>query len=279
MIDTTKFVVRARREMKHLRLRVAGPTKARHSTLHIVGCQRSGTTMFTEILDQDPRVRVFGELESLFDDRPRHQRLKDPTDVRRQLDRSGAALNVVKPLVESHRIGELLHIGRDAVAIWMFRHYRDVASSNLKRFGIRNGIDNLRPIVDDDPDDWRNAGLTAETREVVRGLFDEQMPPHDASALFWYCRNTLFFQQGLEVEPKVRLCQYEQLVIDPTTMMRATYDWIGLATRPERTSDLVHAKSVGKGRNEIGANVRTLCDSMWNHLIETDGERSLLAPS
>lgn len=279
MIDTAKLVTRGRRELKHLRLRIAPRPPADHPTLHIVGCQRSGTTMFTEILDRDPRVRVFGELESLFDGVPRHHRLRDPIDVRRQLGCSGAALNVVKPLVESHRVSELLHLGGDSVAIWMFRHYRDVASSNLKRFGIRNGIDNLRPIVEDDPDDWRNAGLSADTREIVRRHFDEHMPPHDASALFWYCRNTLFSAQALELDPKVRTCRYEQLVADPAAMVQATYAWVGLAAVTERISDLVHARSVGKGRDEIRPNVRTLCETMWDHLLNVDRERSLVAIS
>ncbi len=267
---------RARRELKHVRQRVAPTAPAAHPLLHIVGCQRSGTTMLTELLDRDARVRVFGELGSLFDERPRHHRLRDLDDVKRRLGRSGAALNVVKPLVESQRVRELLALDPDAIAIWMFRHYRDVAASNLRRFGVDNGVNNLRPIVDD-VRDWRNEGLTGSTRDLVRSLFREDMPPHDAAALFWYCRNTLWANQRLEGEARIRTLQYEQLVSDPDATIRPLYRWVGLDPPDRRTTDFVHARSIGKGRDQIGGKVRTLCDTMWEDLVTVDRSRSLLA--
>ena len=274
MTDLQKIVTRARREAKHARLRLRPVPPAAHPLLHIVGCQRSGTTMLTELLDRDPRIRVFGELGSLFDDRPRHHRLRDIDEVRHQLARSGAALNVVKPLVESHRCGDLLDLQPHALTIWMFRHYRDVAASNLKRFGVTNGVDNLRPIVQG-ADDWRNEGLTEATRAIVRDLFDEQMPPHDAAALFWYCRNTLWHNQSLDGEPRVRTCRYEQLVADPASMTNSLYRWVGLEPPSRSISEFVHTKSVGKGEEDITADVRTLCDTMWDDLLSIDERTSL----
>ena len=270
-----KVRTRLRRELKHLRLRVSPHSPADRPLLHIIGCQRSGTTMLTELLDRDARIRVFGELGELFDDVPRHHRLRDPDVVRRHLERSGAALNVVKPLVESHRCLELLDLQSGGVAVWMFRHYRDVAASNLRRFGVGNGIDNLRPIVEGRTD-WRNAGLADETRTLVASLFDEAMPPMDAAALFWYCRNTLWFEQDLAADDRVRTCRYEQLVSDPGTMTDALYRWVGLSPPPSDTTSFVHARSVGKGRDTIGPDVRRVCDAMWDRLVASDSERSLL---
>jgi hypothetical protein len=274
-LDRDKLVARARRELKHARLRIRPAEPARHQVLHIVGCQRSGTTMLTEIMDRDARVRVFGELETLFDTVPRHHRLLPDDEVRDRLAHSGAALNVVKPLVESHRVAELLTLGEGARALWMFRHYRDVASSNLRRFGIRNGIDNLRPIVHDDRDDWRNAGLTAETRELVRSHFDEDMAPHDAAALFWYCRNTLWFGQHLGELPDVRTCRYETLVDDPVDMLGHLYRWVGLTRPAASTAGAVHARSVGRGTEPIGDEITELCEEMWAALLDADRERSV----
>ena len=231
--------------------------------------------MLTELLDHDPRIRVFGELGELFDDIPRHHRLRDPDFVTRRLSRSGAGLNVVKPLVESHRCRELIDLQEGGVALWMFRHYRDVAASNLLRFGTSNGVDNLRPIVEGS-DDWRAAGLAAETRSLVSSLFDEEMPPLDAAALFWYCRNTLWFEADLASDDRVRTCQYEQLVTEPNVMIGALYNWVGLSAPSVSTGEFVHARSVGKGRDEIGDEIRSLCDAMWGRLLTCDAERSLL---
>jgi hypothetical protein len=275
MIPLDKITTRVWREAKHLRLRLSSVAPAPHPLLHIIGCQRSGTTMLTELLDHDRRIRVFGELGELFDDVPRSHRLRDPDFVRRRLSRSGAALNVVKPLVESHRCRELIDLQEGGLALWMFRHYRDVAASNLRRFGTSNGVDNLRPIVEDS-DDWRAAGLSAETRSLVSSLFDEEMPPLDAAALFWYCRNTLWFEADLASDDRVRMCQYEQLVAEPNVMTAALYDWVELAAPPASTAGFVHARSVGKGRDEIGDEIRSLCDAMWKRLLTSDAERSLL---
>lgn len=275
-VSVDKIRTRLRQRAKHLGLRISSAEPADRPLLHIIGCQRSGTTMLTELLDRDRRIRVFGELGELFDDVPRHHRLRDPDFVRRRLERSGAALNVVKPLVESHRCGELVDLEDGAVAIWMYRHYCDVAASNLRRFGIRNGIDNLRPIVEQ-RDDWRNAGLSDETRSLVASLFDEGMPPMDAAALFWYCRNSLWFEQDLAADDRVRTCQYEQLVTDPPAMTRALYRWVGLSLPSTITTAFVHAASVGKGRgDQIGSDVRSVCDVMWDRLVASDRERSLL---
>ncbi|MFT4867195.1 MAG: hypothetical protein ACI8RE_003396 [Ilumatobacter sp.] len=275
MIPLDKITTRLRREAKHLRLRVSAVDPAPHPLLHIIGCQRSGTTMLTELLDHDRRIRVFGELGELFDGVSQSHRLRDPDFVRRRLERSGAALNVVKPLVETHRCRELIDLQEGGLALWMFRHYRDVAASNLRRFGTTNGIDNLRPIVED-RDDWRSAGLAPETRSLVISLFDETMPPLDAAALFWYCRNTLWFEANLASDDRVRMCQYEQLVAEPNVMTAALYGWVNLSVPPASTAGFVHSRSVGKGSQAIGDDIRLLCDPMWERLLACDAERSLL---
>lgn len=232
--------------------------------------------MMTELLDTDTRIRVFGELEALFDNTPRHHRLRPAAEVRKVLARSGAALNVVKPLVESHRCAELLELQPGAVALWMFRHYEDVSSSNLRRFGLRNGVDNLRPVHLRDPDDWRNAGLSDETRELVSEHFSEHMSPYDAAALFWYCRNSLFDEQQLLNDERVRTCRYESLVAEPDAMVREVYGWVGLSRGCSGALETVHARSVGKGAGlEISDPVRVLCDSMSERLTQIDAVRSV----
>lgn len=279
MISLDKVRNRIGREAKHARLRIRPHQSAPHPLLNIVGCQRSGTTMLTELLDRDSRIRVYGELGGLFDDVPRHHRLRDSSLVRAELARSGAALDVVKPLVESHRCRELIDLEHDGLAVWMFRHYSDVASSNLRRFGETNGVDNLRPIVGRDGHDWRNAGLSDDTRRLVDSLFDDDMVPIDAAALFWYCRNTLWFEQGLESEDRIRTCRYEQLVAEPDAVVEALYAWVGLEPPDSDVSSFVHAKSVGRGQEQIGAEVRRVCDDMWERLTDTDSRRSLTSRS
>ena len=55
-------------------------------------------------------------------------------------------LVVFKILVESHRTLSFLDSVSGAGVVWLFRNCRDVVSSHPPKFGIRNGIDDLRPF-------------------------------------------------------------------------------------------------------------------------------------
>src|SRR5690606_13095890 len=166
--------------------------------LFIFGCQRSGTTLLTHILERDPNAKVYGEHSRLSSrDTAEALRLNPIPDVAAELEGSKYALTAATPLVESQNAGRLLKAIPGLKAIWLFRRFADVASSDLKLFGLRNGIDNLRPIAENDVGDWRRDNVAAATREVIAAHFREDMHPCAAAALFWYPRNARLFEQGL----------------------------------------------------------------------------------
>ena len=109
----------------------------------------------------------------------------------------------------------------------MYRRSPDVARSDMAKFGTRNGVDNLRPIVAGDAHNWRSAGASRTVQELARRFWSEDMNPNDAAALFWYARNQLFFDLDLANHPAVMLCQYEYLTQHPSAFMRRIYDFVG----------------------------------------------------
>ncbi len=198
---------------------------SRQQTLFIFGCQRSGTTLLLQIFEQDWHSRTYRE-ESILTRPESHLRLRNASEVRALLRASRAPLQVLKPLVESQHARRWLDAIPGSKAVWMFRHYRNVARSNLAKFGTQNGIADLRPIVEGAEGNWRAEALPAEVRRLVTAHFSEAMNPYDAAVLFWYARNTLFFSQHLDTERRVRLCRYADLVRRPQREIPALYAWM-----------------------------------------------------
>lgn len=236
--------------------------------LFIVGCQRSGTTMMQDIFDRDLRCRVFRDVSALSRrGGPEEIRLDPLDDVSAVLRSTSAGFAVAKPLADSHRVVELLDRFGDARALWMYRDFRDVAASDLRYFGQRNGIRNLEPMLHRDPDNWRSAGLSQPVADLIRRWYGPDMNPRDAAALFWYARNTLFFEQALDRHPRVRLLRYERLVAAPHDGIIDLYAWLERPLPPGQLVGHVHAGSVGKGASvELSDDVERSCEELMKRL-------------
>ena len=115
--------------------------------IFIVGCQRSGTSLMTRIFFRDLRAKVYRESSILSSRDPIKIRLNPLHLVKMKIDNVQAPIIVLKPLAESQNIIKLLQFFPESRAIWIFRNYKDVASSNLKLFGEMNGVNDLKPIV------------------------------------------------------------------------------------------------------------------------------------
>ena len=154
-----------RKDLQRVR---ANAPRSPKQILFIIGCQRSGTTLMTEILEKDWDVKVYPEHSPLSNqDRLDGLRLNPLPEVKRALDADRYPLVVLKPLVETQNADGLLEFFPRSRAIWMYRHYRDVANSNLKRFGMDNGRKNLSHIARNDITNWRAERLPQEVRDLV----------------------------------------------------------------------------------------------------------------
>lgn len=268
---------RLRSDVRHAlgewRWRLRGAARGPDRTLLILGCQRSGTTLMTRILDRDPGAKVYPEHSSLScGDRLHRLRLAPLPEVASRLAESRHPLVVLKPLVESQRAPELLDALPDSRGLWMFRHYADVAQSNLARFGLGNGLRNLRSVARGAVGDWRAEGASAEVREQVLRHFSESMNPWDAAVLFWWVRNHLFFDLALQAREDLRTCRYEELVADPQRVLRSLYAWLGRGFPGPATLREVNSTSVGRGSQiELSPAIRELCDELLGRLEKAHG--------
>lgn len=266
-----KVTHRALRLSKEMRQFARDPLKVRPSMpqlLLILGCQRSGTTMMTRIFEKDLNAKVFPEHSVLSNqDKLDGLRLNPLDEVNKVLMRERFPLVVLKPLVETQNGVALLNFFDDSRALWMFRHYADVANSNLNRFGLGNGIKNLRFIAQRDSTNWRSEKVSPPLQELVDRYFSEEMNPYDAAALFWYVRNSYFFELDLVSDPRVLMVRYSDLTEKAAVIVKEIYDHIGLPfPGPQLVSD-VHSHSVGKGEKlDFSPEIERLCEEMLDRL-------------
>lgn len=230
----------------------------------IMGCQRSGTSLLRNIFENDYRSKTFQDKSILTDvDKIHHIRLNPFDIVHSQLQKVKSSLIILKPLVESQNSLKLLKYFTNSRIIWIYRDFRSVANSNLKMFGVDNGINDLKPIVEAEKNNWRSENVSIETREKIKSLYSVNMDPYDAASLFWYARNQLFFDQQLEKNSNVALLDYNYLVSNPTVAMKKIYSFINIKYPGNRIIKSVHKNSQNKGKNiEISSEVENLCNEL-----------------
>ena len=234
----------------------------------ILGIQRSGTSLMYWVFERDLGVKVYRESSDLSSlDTVEHVRLNPLSAVTAEIDRHRLPMVVFKPLVESQRAHELMSAFPGAKVMWAYRHYQDVAASNLKAFGTDNGLRDLQPLMANDPYNWRSQNSSEETRRTIRRFHAPDMNPFDAASLFWWARMQLYFEQKLDQNPSVLLSRYEDLVLNPARTMRRTYAFLGRPYPGDHIVKDVNAQSVGKGRvSKLSPAVDELCAAMLARL-------------
>ena len=98
-------------------------------------------------------------------------------------------------------------------------------------------------------------------RVKLRG--ERTMSSPNASALFWWLRSELFFDQQLAGRDDVFVCRYEALVSRPRRVWRSVYEFLGRDYPGDAVLRGVSNASQGRGLSlELDRNVRALCGGM-----------------
>lgn len=256
------------RKRKRILQNLSSNKNTKKNILLVAGCQRSGTSMMYKTFERDPNAAVYDEVDVISNkDKIEGLRLNDLDIVLEIFDKNPASLVVAKPLVESQRLTSLLNTIPNSKCIWMYRHYSDVASSNLKRFGENNGLSDIKPIWNNDQNDWRCEHLSNEVRNLITTFKNRKLLEGDAAALFWYARNSLYFQQNLQNDDRVYVCQYEHLVKHPHVVIKDMYRFIEVPYPSDKVLFGISPRSIGKGSEiALSDDIKRICDSMMAKL-------------
>lgn len=222
----------------------------------------------TKIFDRDLNTKVFPEVSELTSQDPHRQLSLNPLpSVKATLDKEKATLIVLKPLVESQNILHLLNYFEGSKAVWIYRDFKDVAASHVKKWGSINSINDLRAIVDALPNNWRFENVSEDVRNFVLDHYSEQMDPYDAAAVYWIVRNRLFFELNLAENPNILIYKYEQIVADPSSGMQKVYQFLGHKYPGDQIVRNVHRKSVNKGRDiHLSIEIDRQCTKLMRNL-------------
>jgi len=251
---SARSIVRARRDERRVVL--------------IFGCQRSGTTMLQQtFLDRSWRVLILEEHDRRLvgpGPEPEETTWQEYSTVLGRIRRLPFEVVAAKPLVESASSSELMDAAGAVKAVWMLRHYSEVARSNVSRFGMDNPYRDLEPIRSRDALDWRYKGVTEETWETVTDLLSRRLTPFDAAALFWWTRNQLYFDQRLWEDDRIRILRYERACNQPGEVVRSLSGHIGVSLPLGSITSRVRTQPLHPKTRELDPNVEQLCRKLWD---------------
>jgi hypothetical protein len=237
----------------------------------LAGVQRSGTNMLVRGLEQSPEFEVRNENDSAAFQR--FQLRPDPV-IRDLVTSSGQRYVLFKPLTDSHRVGEILDgLGTPTAgrAVWAYRSVDGRVRSALAKFGSNN-LDVLREIAAGQGDHrWQAQGLSAENRVLVESFDYSRMTPETAAALFWYIRNSLYFERGLDQRDDVTLASYDRFLSNPEGSMQALCRFLDFPYRPELSAHIESRPPARREPLDIDPEVRRLCDELGGRLDERLG--------
>lgn len=234
--------------------------------VYLVGVQRSGTNMLVRGLEAAPEFEVHNENDrAAFD----HYRLRSDRTIADLVNGSRHQYVLLKPLCDSHRVDELLdglQVARSARAIWAYRDVDGRVRSALNKFGDVN-LKVLTEMANGSVmDRWQAQRVSPANLDLIRSFDYSAMSPETAAALFWYIRNSLFFELGLHERNDTFLSSYDLLVTDPAATMTALCGFIGFPYEPTLTQHIEVRPNSQRPQLLIDPRVRHLCDTLTTRL-------------
>lgn len=258
-----------RRSLEAFGRRLAGKVLAHVNKRHlkppifIVGCHRSGTTMLLNVLRRSPQIEVCDEGdERAFGS---GTRLLSQDTLRFLLYTCGRSRIAFKPLNDTHQIERLLRIHNDARAIWIIRSYRDVANSLVAKWGAaqREHVRQIATGVFSGPGS-RALGEKVNSKDLafVQKINSEDLSAHNAAAVIWLLRNSLYFDLNLDTSPQVLLVKYEDLCTDPVRYFQEIFDFLDCELSAAYCAD-VRSDSIGKHQSpDLDIEVVDVCEKL-----------------
>ena len=197
------------------------------TAVFLVGLQRSGTNLIVRAFQRLPEFEVYNENHRAAFDR---FRLRPDPVIRRLVDQSHHPYVLLKPLCDSHRTPELLDglgLRQAPLALWAYRSAEARARSAVAKFGDHN-LQVLRDLAAGRQlHSWQAQGLSPDSLALIRSFDLATMTPVSAAALFWYVRNRLVFELGLDRRDDVLLVSYDAMVRAPDAEMRRISAFLG----------------------------------------------------
>jgi hypothetical protein len=234
----------------------------------LVGLQRSGTNMVARALEANAEFEVRNENDGAAFDR---FQLRPLPVIRDLVKRSGQRFLVLKPLIDSHRVDELLaglETPSPGRALWTYRNVDGRVRSALSKFGDQN-LQVVRAIAEGRGAElWQARRLTDEARNLIQGLDIDKVTTETASAVIWYMRNSLYFELGLDRRGDCLLVSYDRLLEDPEREVHRMCAFLDTEFQPAMAAGIARRPPNVRGELAIDPAVRQRCSELEKRLEE-----------
>jgi hypothetical protein len=208
----------------------------------------------------------------------RNYRLREARTIERLIEKCPAPVVFFKPLCDSQWVDQILDTHPGSRAIWMYRHYPDVVNSAIRTWGSHQK-DTIRHIAEGawQTLGWRGERLSPGHLERVRSLYREDLTDHEGGVLFWYLRNSFFFELDLQHDDRVATVKYDDLVRDPEGLFPPIFEFMGAPFESGLTEGVSTESIRREPPPEISIEIRELAGEMMSHLDAAHAARRLLA--
>jgi hypothetical protein len=191
--------------------------------------------------------------------------------IRDLVKRSGQRFLVLKPLIDSHRVDELLaglETPSPGRALWTYRNVDGRVRSALSKFGDQN-LQVVRAIAEGRGAElWQARRLTDEARNLIQGLDIDKVTTETASAVIWYMRNSLYFELGLDRRGDCLLVSYDRLLEDPEREVHRMCAFLDTEFQPAMAAGIARRPPNVRGELAIDPAVRQRCSELEKRLEE-----------
>lgn len=258
--DFTKVLGKADSAQRRVRRKIHKRLKPCEITtpVFVVGCQRSGTSMTMRVFDFSLDATIYQARDKRAFE---HSLLKSDEVIRKLLERSRTAVTVFKPMNQIQHTRRFLEAFPGLKVVWLLRRYEDAVNSCVRKWNTM--IDILKRIATDPSKaGWQGEGLSRRNIELVKTHFYADMSFESAYAMFWYLRNSFYFELALENEASVRIFRYEDLVLNPEQRFAEMFEFCGCPFHPNLTRE-IFSSSIGKHFSpKIDAPIEKLCQEL-----------------
>jgi hypothetical protein len=110
--------------------------------------------------------------------------------------------------------------------------------------------------------DTIRAGLSPDSLELIRSFDLARMNAEGGAALFWFVRNRLYFELGLDRRDDVLLTSYGAMVAEPEPTMRAICSFLDLPFSEGLVAHVDQRSSGERPPLALPDEVRRRCDDL-----------------
>lgn len=251
-----------------LRRRFGSPPSG---TVFIFGCQRSGTTHLERLFRADPRSVVHGEYSALSVT-PDRTLWMPFAQMHARLAQDEGAYAVVRSLLASHLVSEVLEAWPQASVFWVFRDSASVVDSMMRKWG--GDFFEISKRVESAPDgSWDLADLWHDIQAEARTLAPEARGEdhiRDIYALFWFYRNKLALDFDLAAHPRVVMADYDDITTAPARYLDHGLSLAGVSPVGRRFNLETRSPSkAAKARKpKASGEIQARCDALYRKLQE-----------